>query len=120
MTAGALIELQANLRALNLAHMARNLESPLRQARERGIGYDEFLIELTAAELQARAENRLARRTREAKFPLVKLLRSELYRSRYGIDDGRWQAEKDLYNQDIQKLIVRKESAHAQRPVFVR
>jgi DNA replication protein DnaC len=74
MTAGALIELQANLRALNLAHMARNLESPLRQARERGIGYDEFLIELTAAELQARAESRLARRTREAKFPLVKPL----------------------------------------------
>jgi DNA replication protein DnaC len=74
MTAGALIELQANLRALNLTHMARNLESPLRQARERGIGYDEFLIELTAAELQARAESRLARRTREAKFPLVKPL----------------------------------------------
>jgi DNA replication protein DnaC len=74
MTAGALMELQANLKALNLSHMARNLEGALRQARERGIGCDEFLIELTAAELQARADSRLARRTREAKFPLVKTL----------------------------------------------
>jgi DNA replication protein DnaC len=74
MTVGALMELQANLKALNLTHMARNMEGALRQARESGIGYDEFLIGLTAAELQARADSRLARRTREAKFPLVKTL----------------------------------------------
>ncbi len=72
MTAGTLIELQANFKALNLSSMARNLEGSLRQARESGIGYDEFLIELTAAELQARAENSLNRRIREAKFPLLK------------------------------------------------
>jgi len=72
MTAGTLIELQANFKALNLTSMARNLEGSLRQARESGIGYDEFLIELTAAELQARAENSLNRRIREAKFPLLK------------------------------------------------
>ena len=74
MTAGALMELQANLKALNLTHMARNMEGALRQARESGIGCDEFLIGLTAAELQARADSRLVRRTREAKFPLVKTL----------------------------------------------
>lgn len=74
MTVGALMELQANLKALNLTHMARNMEGALRQARESGIDYDEFLIGLTAAELQARADSRLARRTREAKFPLVKTL----------------------------------------------
>jgi DNA replication protein DnaC len=74
MTAGALMELQANLKALNLSHMARHVEGSLRQARESGIGCDEFLIELTSAELQARADSRLARRTREAKFPLVKTL----------------------------------------------
>ena len=51
MTTGALIELQANLKALNLSSMARSMEGSLRQARESGIGYDEFLIELTAAEL---------------------------------------------------------------------
>jgi len=72
MTAGTLIELQANFKALNLSSMARNLEGSLRQARESGIGYDEFLLELTAAELQARAENSLNRRIREAKFPLLK------------------------------------------------
>ena len=72
MTIGALIELQANFKALNLSSMARNLEGSLRQARESGIGYDEFLLELTAAELQARAENSLNRRIREAKFPLLK------------------------------------------------
>jgi hypothetical protein len=55
MKTGALIELQANLKALNLSSMTRNLESSLRQAKESGIGYDEFLIELTTAELQARA-----------------------------------------------------------------
>jgi hypothetical protein len=38
MKAGALIELQANLKALNLSSMARNLEGSLRQAREGGIG----------------------------------------------------------------------------------
>ncbi|MDD5170834.1 MAG: IS21-like element helper ATPase IstB [Syntrophales bacterium] len=74
MTAGALMELQANLKALNLSHMARNMEGALRQARESGISCDEFLIELTAAELQARADSRLERRTREAKFPLMKTL----------------------------------------------
>jgi DNA replication protein DnaC len=72
MTTGALIELQANLKALNLSGMARNLEGSLRQARESGISYDEFLIELTAAELQVRTENSLNRRIREAKFPLLK------------------------------------------------
>jgi DNA replication protein DnaC len=72
MTTGALIELQANLKALNLSSMTRNLEGSLRQARESGIGYDDFLIELTSTELQARAENSLNRRVREAKFPLLK------------------------------------------------
>lgn len=72
MTAGALIELQANLKALNLSSMTRNLEGSLRQARETGIGYDEFLLDLTATELQARAENSLNRRIREARFPLLK------------------------------------------------
>ena len=72
MTTGVLIELRANLKALKLSTMARNLEALFRQARESGIGYEEFLLELTTAELQARAESRLARRIREAKFPLLK------------------------------------------------
>jgi len=72
MTAGALIELRANLKALNLSSMARNLEGLLRQAKETGTNYEEFLLDLTGAELQARAENRLNRRMKESKFPLLK------------------------------------------------
>ena len=72
MTTGTWIELRANLKALNLSVMARHLEGSLRQAGESKIGYDEFLVELTAAELQARSENSLQRRIREAKFPLLK------------------------------------------------
>ena len=72
MKAGALIELQANLKTLKLSTMARDLEGFVRQARESGIGYDEFLLNLTVAELQVRSESRLDRRIRESKFPLLK------------------------------------------------
>jgi len=72
MSVGALIELRANLKALNLSSMARNLESLLRQAKETGIGYDEFLLDLSGAELRSRAETRLNRRIKESKFPLLK------------------------------------------------
>lgn len=67
-----LMMLRANLKALKLSMMARDMEVHLRQARETGIGYDEFLLELTTNELQVRSENRLRRRIREAKFPLIK------------------------------------------------
>lgn len=72
MTVGTLMELQANLKALNLSSMARNLEGFLRQAKESGIDYDELLLDLTGAELRARAESRLNRRIKESKFPLLK------------------------------------------------
>lgn len=74
MNIGSRVELQTNLKALNLPCMARNMEGAVRQAREVGIGYDEFLLNLTVVELQARAENRLNRRIRESKFPLLKPL----------------------------------------------
>jgi DNA replication protein DnaC len=72
MKVGALMELQANLKMLKLSTMARDLESFVRQARETGIGYDEFLLNLIVAELQGRSESRLNRRIRESKFPLLK------------------------------------------------
>lgn len=74
MKPGTLIELQTNLKTLNLPTMARTMEGSVRQAQETGIGYDEFLLTLTEAELQARADNRLTRRIRESKFPLLKPL----------------------------------------------
>ncbi len=51
---GPLLALKEDLKALKLSTMARGIEAHLRQARERGIDYDEFLLELTAVELQAR------------------------------------------------------------------
>jgi len=74
MMSATLIELRENLKALSLSITARDLESKIRQAKESGPGYDDFLLDLTTTELQARAENRLNRRVREAKFPLLKTL----------------------------------------------
>jgi hypothetical protein len=74
MRPGVLVTLQANLKALNLANVARNVEVLLRQAKEGGMGCEEFLLELTDAELQARAESRLHRRIKESKFGLFQLL----------------------------------------------
>lgn len=68
------VELRENLKTLTLTTIVRELEPSLRQAKERGVGYDEFLLDLTVAELQTRAESRLNRRVREAKFPLVKTM----------------------------------------------
>ncbi len=72
MTAAILMELQANLKALTLSSIARNLEGLVRQAKETGTGYDEFLLDLTRAELQTRAESRLNRLIKESRFPLLK------------------------------------------------
>lgn len=65
---------QHNLKALNLTNMARNLEQELRQARDSGIDYGQFLLELTEVELRIRSENSEKRRLKEAKFPLLKPL----------------------------------------------
>ena len=74
MSGTTLMVLKEDLKALKLSTMARFIEGHLRQAREKSIGYEEFLLELTSIELQTRAENRLKRRIREAKFPLLKPL----------------------------------------------
>ena len=71
-----LFELKANLKDLKLAAMRAEVESQLRHASETGIGYDDFLLELTALESESRAANRLKIRIREAKFPQLKSLES--------------------------------------------
>jgi DNA replication protein DnaC len=86
MIAATLVALRENLKALTLSTMARGLESRLRQAKESGAGYDEFLLDLTTDELQARAENRLSRRVREAKFPLLKTLEEFDFNAVDGMD----------------------------------
>lgn len=74
MSKAMLVELRENLKSLTLSTIARGLDGHLRQAKEHGPAYDHFLLELTVTELQSRAEGRLKRRVREAKFPLVKTM----------------------------------------------
>jgi len=81
-----LMALKENLKQLNLSTIARDMETHLRQAGESGIGYDEFLLDLTSGELQARSENRLKRRIREAKFPLIKPLETFDIEAAQGLD----------------------------------
>lgn len=74
MRAGTEILLKENLKALRLSHMQGHLESILRQAKETGMNHEDFLLSLTDTELQMRAENRLRRLIRDARFPLMKTL----------------------------------------------
>ncbi len=68
--------LEHNLKELKLTNMKQHLEQHLRQAREGGIDYTQFLLELTEIELHVRSNNREQRRIKEAKFPLLKSLES--------------------------------------------
>jgi len=74
MNAAVTASLQGNLQSLRLTHMAKELESALRQARESSLDYSEFLLRLTEHEIRIRSEDRLKRRLREAKFPLLKTM----------------------------------------------
>ena len=66
--------LQENLQFLKMSTMLKNIEHIHRQALENKLGYIEFLLTLTQAEVQVRKENGRKRRIREASFPLHKPL----------------------------------------------
>ncbi len=66
--------LKQQLKQLRLPTMITNLETSARQALEAQSSYEEFLLQLTEAELQVRAENTHKRRLKEARFPLLKPL----------------------------------------------
>jgi DNA replication protein DnaC len=74
MNAGMKALLTENLKSLKLSTMISNLASHLRQAKQDKLEYEEFLLNLTEAEVQVRKENGCKRRLREAKFPLIKPL----------------------------------------------
>lgn len=74
MNAAVTASLTENLQSLRLTHMVKELESALRQARESGLDYTEFLLRLTEHEIRIRSENRLKRRLQEARFPLLKTM----------------------------------------------
>jgi DNA replication protein DnaC len=86
MNAAVMAELASNLRLLKLSAMVSHLESHLRQAREAGQGYDEFLLGLTEVEVMTRVENGRKRRIREARFPLLKPLETFNFEAAPGLD----------------------------------
>ncbi|UCG04843.1 MAG: IS21-like element helper ATPase IstB [Desulfobacterales bacterium] len=86
MNAGMKALLIENLKSLKLSTMIRNLQSHLRQAKQDKLGYDEFLLNLTEAEVQVRKENGRKRRLRDAKFPLLKPLETFDFEAATGLD----------------------------------
>jgi DNA replication protein DnaC len=72
MNAGMKALLIENLKKLRLSTMIRNLEALIRQAKQEKLSYEEFLLNLSEAEVQVRQENGCKRRLREAKFPILK------------------------------------------------
>ena len=86
MKAATEVLLKENLKQLKLSNVLHQLETLVRQAKESGTDYEEFLLSLTEIELQIRAENRLKRRVREARFPLIKTLETFDYSAAPGLD----------------------------------
>ena len=66
--------------------MLRQYPSLTRQARETGQDYEEFLLSLAEMELQVRSENRLKKRMRDARFPLIKTFEQFHYESSPDLD----------------------------------
>ncbi len=76
MKPGTELLLSEHLQQLKLTMVLRQYPALSRQARENGWSYEDYLLSLTEAEIQARADNRLKRRIRDAHFPLVKTMES--------------------------------------------
>lgn len=68
--------LAEHLKQLKLTAILKQYSPLARQARENGTAYEDYLLSLTETEMQARADNRLKRRIRDARFPLLKTLES--------------------------------------------
>lgn len=86
MKEGTTLLLAHHLKELKLGAILRQYPSLVRQAREEGQDYEEFLLALAELEIQVRQENRLKRRVRDARFPLVKTLEQFHYESAPGLD----------------------------------
>jgi DNA replication protein DnaC len=80
------ILLNQHLKELNLANILQHYPGLVRQAKESGISYEEFLLSLTEIELRVRADNRLKRRIKEARFPLLKTLEDFNFDEAPGLD----------------------------------
>ncbi len=86
MNAGMKALLIENLKKLKLSTMLRDLESMIRQAKQETLSYEEFLLNLSEAEVQTRQENGRKRRLQEAKFPILKPMETFDFDAAPGLD----------------------------------
>jgi DNA replication protein DnaC len=74
------------LRQLKLTAIVRCYAACARQARESGSDYEDFLLSLIESEIEARADNRLKRRIRDARFPIIKTMEGLSFEEAEGLD----------------------------------
>ena len=86
MNAGMKALLIENLKKLKLSTMLRDLESMIRQANQESLSYEEFLLNLSEAEVQTRQENGRKRRLQDAKFPILKPMETFDFDAAPGLD----------------------------------
>lgn len=86
MNAGMKALLIENLKKLKLSTMLRDLESMIRQANQESLSYEEFLLNLSEAEVRTRQENGRKRRLQDAKFPILKPMETFDFDAAPGLD----------------------------------
>lgn len=74
------------LKQLKLTAILRSYAARAREARNAGSDYEDFLLSLIESELEARADNRLKRRIRDARFPIIKTMEGFNFDEAEGLD----------------------------------
>ncbi len=74
------------LKQLKLTAILRVYAARAREARNAGSDYEDFLLSLIESELEARADNRLKRRIRDARFPVIKTMEGFNFEEAEGLD----------------------------------
>jgi DNA replication protein DnaC len=80
------VQLTEHLKFLKLAAVIANLEPCLRQARDAGLDFSEFLLNITELEVNSRMENGRKHRIQQAKFPLLKPVETFDFEAAKGCD----------------------------------
>jgi DNA replication protein DnaC len=62
------------LKQLKLTAILKSYAARAREARNAGSDYEDYLLSLIESELEARSDNRLKRRIRDARFPIIKTM----------------------------------------------
>ena len=74
------------LKQLKLTAILKAYAARAREARNAGSDYEDFLLSLIESELEARADNRLKRRIRDARFPIIKTMENFNFDEAEGLD----------------------------------